>query len=247
MNKRIGILDSGIGGTSLLRQLIKQELACDYYYISDSINVPYGDRDQKFMLERVSLMVQELIEQDIDSVVVACNTLTAETIDDLRRSFEITLFGIEPYINYLNIEASSDERVGLILTPATFNSERFQQLREDKDPQNKIKIFPLKRLALIIEHAQDIKKSDLEAELAELKNEKLQTLILGCTHYPLVAKAIEEILQVKTVDPNQNVIKHMISSLNLKPGTTGSICYRQNLTDKWRAIESLPELRVHRE
>lgn len=218
IKKKVGIIDSGIGGLSILFHLLKMQHNCDYYYQSDHSNVPYGNKKQEFMFSQTAKMVEKLIVEKVDLILIACNTLTAETIDRLRQEYQIPFVGIEPYINYINLLNAGD-RAGLILTEATFNSSRFKELRAKYDTDNKLEIFPLKNLALIIEEMQykSIKNglNLVDKELSAIKNYQLDTLLLGCTHYPLIGKYISRSLQTNVLDPHLAVCKRVLSLLHL--------------------------------
>lgn len=214
---KIAILDSGLGGFSILREIILRKLDTKSYFISDNLNVPYGDKSQKFMLDRLELMVTKALKMKVDAILIACNTATAETIDTLRSRFDIPFIGIEPYINYLH--HSSNERLGLILTKATFKSKRFNNLRETLDPTNSIKIYPLDKLALIIEkfYTNDFSSliPSIKNELSSIDFRCLDSLILGCTHYPLISNFLNEEYNVKVIDPNSAVVDHLTKTLSL--------------------------------
>lgn len=241
MMKKIGILDSGIGGLSLLREILKLNFDAKYFYISDGENVPYGNKTQEFMLQRMRIMVNALISQKVDGIVIACNTATAETIDKLREEFQIKFIGIEPYINYLN--HSQSENIALILTEATFKSDRFKSLVKRVDKENKVSIFPLKSLAMLIEK---LKKEPFENirlqvidELNFLKDSKFDTLILGCTHYPLIKNFIEEQYGVQTIDPNLKIINQVerVLKLEITSSPESTFYYSPVAENKWEHIE----------
>lgn len=240
MKKKIGIIDSGIGGLTFLNLLIVQKYSADYFYISDSENVPYGEKSQDFMLKRTRLMVNQLVKEGVQNIVLACNTLTAETIDSLRQIYPLNFFGIEPYVNYINKENLEDNsKIGLILTPATFKSTRFINLKRKLDPLNKLEVYPLENLALLIEKLKVISleniKSEIRKELEPVKAQNLKYLVLGCTHYPLIKDFIEKELDLKTIDPHIHVINHLVRHLNLKVGieSIDSFEYDHNLSGKW--------------
>lgn len=238
--KRIGILDSGIGGLTLLKGILNHHFDADYFYISDNKNVPYGNKSQDFMLERIRLMVTILLDKNVDAIVIACNTATAETIDKLRSDFTIPFFGIEPYINYLN--HSEDKELALILTEATFKSARFQALLQRFDSNNKLKIYPLKELALAIESLKttpffEIEKI-IESELNFLNENKFDALILGCTHYPIIKGYIENHYKIKTVDPTENIIKNIKEKLSLEVSQVSkqTFQYNEDASNSWIKI-----------
>ncbi len=219
MKKRIGIIDSGIGGLTLLWGLYEDGLDLEYFYCSDNKNVPYGEKSQNFMLNRVIKMVDSLISKNVDAILLACNTLTAHTIDLLRDKYCLPFIGIEPYINFSNLKGQENSSLNLILTQATFESERFQKLRELKDPNKDIDIFVLKNLALIIESSEGQYKNHLDKlskEFIEIKKKNYTHCILGCTHYPFIKEYIARLLSVKVVDPTSNVVKEVRRVLEVK-------------------------------
>jgi glutamate racemase len=234
--KKIGILDSGIGGFSILKDLIDSNLDAEYFYISDNDNVPYGEKTQDFIINRLRLMVKSLIGKSVDAIIIACNTATVETINQLRAEFDIKFVGIEPYINYLN--HSESKRLALILTNSTFKSKRFSYLKQTHDPEGKVEIYPLKSLALIIErlltNTFESIRADVDSELDKIDFTKYDNLILGCTHYPLIKNYIETKYNIKTIDPNKSVIKHLCKELSLKEGPHNDIfAIDLNIQDRW--------------
>ena len=216
--KKIGILDSGLGGFSVLKEMLEANFDVELFFVSDNDNVPYGGKSQSFMLERLEVLVKILLKKEVQAIVIACNTATVETIAILRSSYSIPFFGIEPYINYLN--HSSEQDLSLILTEATFNSVKFKELQIKFDPKNKVKVFPLKRLAIIIEklysNSFENVKEEIDSELVPLNLKQGTSLILGCTHYTLIKKYIEQQYKLQTIDPNAFLIKEIQQRLELK-------------------------------
>lgn len=219
--KKIGIIDSGIGGLSILSHLLNMSRECSYYYQSDHSNVPYGGRNQAFMFTQVCKMVDKLLLCKVDLVIIACNTLTVETIEHLRQKYSLNFVGVEPYINFVNTDLyNPSEKIGLIVTQATFESLRFNNLRKQLDPDSKVEVVALKNLALIIEKMNSTGIESclelLETELDSLKSFNFDALILGCTHYPLVSKYIESYLSLRVLDPHVAVCNHVFKSLGLR-------------------------------
>lgn len=238
--RKIGIIDSGIGGLTILKKLVNQGLEAEFYYISDEPNVPYGEKSQGFMLNQMKSMSEKLIRKDVDGVLVACNTATAETIDQLRESFEVPFIGIEPYINYINKIKEDNQKVCLILTNATYNSTRFKELARRLDSKSKISIYPLKDLAIIIESLKykkfnDVKKQ-VNQELKFLKDNTYTHIILGCTHYPIINSYIEREYNITTIDPSDFVVNQLIKKLEVAKDhkIKTSFFYNYNNTDHWK-------------
>ncbi len=245
MQKSLGIIDSGIGGLSILKELISKISSYQIYYISDEDNVPYGNKSQNFMFDRTVAMVNQLKQVHVTKIILACNTLTAKTIDRLREKFdEIEFFGIEPYINYLNKDLSAHgKNTGLILTQATFDSLRFKNLQQRVDPENLIKVYPLKHLAMIIESLKtknfEFVLPEINLELAPLKSKKLDILILGCTHYPIISSHIAKQLKVQCVNSHGRFVEHIVNKLNAFCDKHGpySFFYDSNLSGNWLKVD----------
>jgi glutamate racemase len=244
MSEKIGIIDSGIGGFTLLNELFSRSYFCQYYYISDNENVPYGTKSQLFMLQRVRLMVNKLKQKKIQTIVIACNTLTAETIEQLREEFhELNFIGIEPYLNYFNKnEICNNKKMALILTEATYKSLRFTKLRKRVDPTQKILTYPLANLASLIEgmesrHCIENLKQEIDTELAFLHSSNIDYLILGCTHYPIIKKYIEKTYDLQTLDPNKEVVDRIVQVAALAKSTDcNSFYYNPNLSHDWQCL-----------
>ncbi len=239
--KKIGFIDSGIGGFSLLQEIFEHKVELEAFYICDRENVPYGGKEQDFMLKRTRVMVERLIDKKVDAILLACNTLTVETINALRKEYPIPFIGIEPYVKYPLIDEDLNHKYGLILTPATFSSQRFQFLKSEFDKENKVVAIPLPNLALNIESA--FKNSDpsvwygIKNELNEIKHHRFSKLILGCTHYPLITEIIEKELDLECIDPHKNVIKQLVKVAELKGGEVLTpIHVSYNIGESWNQL-----------
>lgn len=242
-SKKVGIIDSGIGGLSILKELLAKNLNAEYFYISDEQNVPYGNKDQAFMLKQMTEMAQKLIDKSVSIILIACNTATAETINQLRQKFpDQTFVGIEPYINYLNKTNVKDKKVALILTQATFRSSRFKDLVKRQDPHGEIKIYPLENLAMIIESLKyrsfDSLQHQIDSQLDILKEKSIDLLILGCTHYPIIKNYIERSLRLETINPTGAVVQQLIKVGDLKSAFVNNSMfhYNHNNRENWSII-----------
>lgn len=194
MDGKIGLFDSGLGGLSILKELIK-ELPCeDYLFYEDSINNPYGNKTEEELLKITSNIVGYLLENNCKIIVIACNTATTVCMKKLREIYKDTIFvGIVPAIkvacdnNYKNIINLS--------TPNTKNSKRVNELINEYKKDNQV-IYNIsgENLANLIE-------LDKKDEIEELLNRVLSSyknisdaLVLGCTHYSLIKDEINKVL-----------------------------------------------------
>lgn len=251
---KIGVFDSGIGGFSVLGELFKAFPEATYYYFSDDANAPYGPKSDEFITERAIHITRELLQKGVQLIVVACNTATAASIDQLREKFStIPFVGVEPYLNayYKMPEGLSDaqKKMMVLTTESTGKSERFKRLKERLDPQSQIDHYSLKNLARLIEEfyyskntEADGKKfqQDFEEEMRFLKDKHYAFAILGCTHYPLVRDRLENFLQLKTISPDAHVAHRVVNLL--KPdrqaevpesASSGEFYFLSSKTNQW--------------
>lgn len=239
---KIGILDSGVGGLVYLWQLSQKPFDMDFVYVCDSENVPYGSRSQAFMQSRVGAMVEALSSQSVDVIVMACNTLTAQTIDLVRKQSDLPIIGIEPFVKHRLMRDQPEDRYGLILTPATYASQRFQTLRASFDPEHLIDVQPLEHLAITIERFPHVcledRKNSLIEQLQPLQQKAWTHVILGCTHYSLVSPWIGEILSATIVDPADRVVDHTLTSMEVAGGQPAtSFLYSDDCGGAWQETD----------
>lgn len=219
----IGIFDSGIGGLSVLKELVNVFPEASYFYFSDDANAPYGPKSDEFITERSIKITDELTKIGAELIVVACNTATAASIDALREKYpQMTFVGVEPFLNAYYKETAA-AKMAVLTTESTGKSERFKRLKERLDPNGFIDNFSLKNLARMVEELYY--NPSFEAEFDKLLADELKPLqghdythaILGCTHYPLVKEKIEKILNLKALSPCTHVAQR-VRELSVKPG-----------------------------
>lgn len=216
---RIGVFDSGIGGFSILREIMSRIRGAVLDYISDEAFAPYGNRTDSEIISRSERITGLLIERGADLIVVACNSATAAAISALREEHpDIPFVGVEPYINVLNHGNLYPDMtsVAVITTVLTGNSRKFMELKARLDPHGRIRHFSLPGLASLTEEIiaggpGDTQMEKLREELKPVRGIGLSHLILGCTHYPLIADLIEEELDLKTISPAPAVAQRVIS------------------------------------
>lgn len=198
-NNYIGVYDSGVGGITVLKKLREYLPAEDYLYYGDSANAPYGDKSKDEIIALADVAVGHLINGGVKAVVVACNTATSAAIDFLRSKYKsMLIIGVEPALKPA-IFQKDHGRILVMATKTTLRLEKFHKLEEKyvsrKDMQNVI-ILPCPGLVDEIEkgnlHSKEITVL-LQKYLAPYK-EKINTVVLGCTHYPFLTREIQAIL-----------------------------------------------------
>ena len=189
---KIGFFDSGIGGVTVLRECINLVPNFDYIYYSDSKNNPYGDKSREEVLDIASKIVEYLIDEGCNIIVIACNTASAICVESLRRKyFDICFIAIEPAVKcaYDNLE----DNTLIMATKGTMDSEKFHTLY-DKYHRNNFYLKSCVGLANLIEHGNSYEiKKYLVDNISEYKN-KVDSVVLGCTHYPLIKEEIKGVL-----------------------------------------------------
>ncbi|TWX46572.1 glutamate racemase [Colwellia hornerae] len=190
------MFDSGIGGLSIA-QCIHQHLPDEnLIYVADSQFAPYGDKSSTEIIERVNKIADWLIHQQVKAIVVACNTATVIAIEQLRLRVSIPIIGVEPAIKPAALH-SKTKKVALLVTEATAINTRFLSLVDKHKNGAEIYIQPCPGLVELIE--QGLHQSEqcfkiLHTFLQPLLQSNIDTLVLGCTHYPFVRSLIQNIV-----------------------------------------------------
>ena len=214
--RKIGVFDSGIGGVTVLKEIVKILPNEDYIYYSDSKNNPYGDKKDEEIIELCVNIVNYFIERNCKAIVIACNTASAKAAQYLRSKYsQIPIIAIEPA--YKMVYDYSYEDVTLIMaTKGTIESEKFNLLFKKYD-NHKTYLLPCIGLADLIENGnEDEIKKYLKNNL-EIYKGRVKNVVLGCTHYPLIQNEIKEVLgDVKFFNGAPNLAIHLKNILNEK-------------------------------
>lgn len=194
MNKKIGVLDSGIGGTTVLDKMVELLPNEEYIYYADTKNNPYGEKSEEELYKIVRNIVTFLIDKkNCKMIVLACNTATTKCMKKLRKEFPEMLFvGTVPAIK---VACDNHYKHTLVLaTPATIDSERMTELVQDNKKENQeINLYPCPGLADAIEKQEEDKITQiLEKIKRKTKAKKIDSIVLGCTHYPLIKDKIKK-------------------------------------------------------
>jgi len=234
----IGIFDSGIGGVTVLKEIIKVLPNENYIYYSDSKNNPYGDKTDKEILEICDNIVQMLLKQNCKAIVIACNTASAKAVGFLREKYpQIPFIAIEPA--YKMVHDYSYEKPTLVMaTKGTIESEKFNLLYHKYD-NHKTELLECVGLADIIENGdKDQIEKYLQKTLGKYKG-KVENVVLGCTHYPLVQHEIKQVLgeDIRFFNGAPNLaihLKDVLAKNDLLHNNLGKIEFidSQNLPEK---------------
>lgn len=230
----IGVFDSGVGGLTILRA-IREALPCeDLIYVADAAYVPYGEKSAEQIRARAHAITGFLLDQGAKAIVVACNTATAAAIDTLRERWTIPFIGVEPAVKPA-VAATRSRVVGVLATPATLASERYRSLVERFAGDARIVAQPCSGLAEHIErggvdgeHTERMLRGFVEPMLAA----GADAIVLGCTHYPLVAHIVQRIAgpQVAVIENGTAVARELARQLtsrdSARPSGAGAETFR---------------------
>jgi len=224
----IGIFDSGVGGLSVWRELVKLMPNEDYIYYADSANCPYGPKDPEYVRKRSSEIVEMLITKGCDLIVVACNTATAAAIKYLRETYVIPFVGMEPAIKPAVLNSKSGV-VGVLATAGTFKGKLYLDTLAKFAGDVKV----IERVGEgLVELVESGNTESHEAELLIRKyvepmiDAHADHIVLGCTHYPFLEKVIEKVVDGRAVIVNptpavaQQVQRLLPHSDNKEKGNT---------------------------
>lgn len=220
--KPIGLFDSGIGGTSIWKEVIKLLPNEETIYLADSKNAPYGEKTSEEIIALAKKNTELLIEKGCKIIIVACNTATTNAIDYLRANYNIPFIGIEPAIKPAALQSKTGA-IGILATKGTLTSKLFEKTAKEYT-KNIVKIEQDgEGLVPLIEQGK-LNTPEIKVLLTKYLKPMLQFqidhLVLGCTHYPYLIPQIKEILgeQVKIIDSGEAVAKqtkHILEKLNL--------------------------------
>jgi len=240
----IGVFDSGVGGLTVLREILRRSPAESTIYLGDNARAPYGVRSDEEVLAFSTQSLDALAERDVKAIVVACNTSTAVALGALRRRYDLPILGvIRPGASAAAL-ASRNRRVGVIATPATIRSHAYFAAIKDENPAVEIyehatpALVPLVEAGLLVGPAAETAVAE---SLAPLLGERdasgefifpkpvgasIDTLLLGCTHYPLLRAVIaaqvgEHVAIVDSATASASALSELLSVNGLEaPGSS---------------------------
>ncbi|MBI4597778.1 MAG: glutamate racemase [Candidatus Omnitrophica bacterium] len=236
----IGVFDSGIGGLTVVKALMEELPSESIVYFGDTARVPYGTKSKttivKFSLENVEF----LLRFGVKCIVIACNTSSSWALPTLRKYFKVPIIGVIRPGALAAVRASRTKRIGVIGTNATVHSGAYETAIHRLDPA--VKVFS-QSCPLFVPLVEEgwlnglISRHIAEEYLAPLKRRRIDTLILGCTHYPLLASTIQQALgsQVTLVDSARQTaaeVRGVLSGAETLRDQQGAARYRFFVTDE---------------
>jgi len=211
-NNPIGIFDSGVGGLSVWKELVKILPNESIIYYADSANCPYGTKTQAEIIHLSQRIVEFFIQQNVKLIIVACNTATAASIDFLRKYYTIPFVGMEPAVKPAALKTKKGI-VGILATEGTFNGRLFNETTEKWASNIQVEIQVGKGFVELVERGDfysDKAISTVKTVLQPLLDKGIDQLVLACTHYPFLYESIREVskdIQLEIINPAPAVVK----------------------------------------
>ncbi len=225
-DRPIGIFDSGVGGTSIWREIHQLLPNEDTIYLADSRNAPYGERPKSEILELSRKNTKLLLELGCKIIVVACNTATTNAIRELRAEFDVPFIGIEPAIKPAALQ-SNTQTIGILATKGTLSSELFNRAVDTFHETKIVEQVGHGLVQLIEEGKIDTPEMGrlLHRYLDPMVAENIDYLVLGCSHYPYLVPSLQKILpdHVKIIDSGEAVARQTKKVLEDNGMLTGKI------------------------
>ena len=234
MERAIGVFDSSVGGLSVLAHIHRHLPDERLIYVADSAYMPYGCRASRDVEARCLTLAAYFVDQGAKALVVACNTATCMAIQTLRQQLKMPVIGMEPPIKPA-VSQSRRGVVGVLATTGTVNSSKFNQLMSRFAGQARLIVQPSPGLVECVERGElqaDVTCDLLERYLRPLMEAGMDTLVLGCTHYPFLIPLIRQIVgdDVVIVDTGEAIARELQRQLEVRglraTGGTGELLFR---------------------
>lgn len=267
-NRSIGVFDSGLGGLTVLKEINKYLPNENIIYFGDTARVPYGSRSKETIIEYTFQAINFLASQDVKAIVIACNTASARALSEARNKYNIPIMGVIEAGAKTAVYSTRNKVVGVIGTAATIGSKAYNKAIKSKDNSIRVigKACPL--FVPLVEEGwsnKDISATAAHMYLDSLVDKGIDSLVLGCTHYPILKRTIGDVVGkgVKLINPaketaldlkdvlekrdminesdQRGVCKYFVSDINEQFSKVASEFLKKNIKN-----ENLEKVDIHR-
>jgi glutamate racemase len=221
----VGVFDSGLGGLTVVKALLARAPGFPIVYFGDTARFPYGTKSAETIVRYAHENTKFLINQGAQIIIVACNTATATALQSLQAAFSIPVFGVIEPAAHQAAQLTKSGRIGVIATTRTIKTQSYTHSILQRLPHAHVTAIACPLLVSMIEDdcpSEEAKRLVVREYLRPLKENRVDTLLLGCTHYPLIEPLIREEMgpEVAIVDPAQSCATLVASSLPSLPACT---------------------------
>ncbi|MBL1225086.1 glutamate racemase [Enterococcus sp. BWR-S5] len=258
-NGAIGFIDSGVGGLTVVKEALKQLPNEQLIYLGDTARCPYGPRPAEQVIQFTWEMTSFLLKKNIKMLVIACNTATAVALDEIKEKLDIPVVGVILPGSRAALKATRTNQIGVIGTLGTIKSGSYKEALKNKVPTVAVQSLACPKFVPIVESSEyrsSVAKKVISETLRPLKNKvELDTLILGCTHYPLLRPLIQNEMGsgVKLIDSGAETVSEVSVLLDyfnlaaqpqkINPAnefyTTGSANMFKAIANDWLELETI--------
>lgn len=194
---KLGVFDSGLGGLTVYRALRKSIPCANILYLGDTARVPYGTKSAVTVTRYAIEIAHYLVNREVEAMVVACNTASAYAMDVLRKAVRVPVFGVVEPGAQAAVKATRNGIIGVLGTRGTVSSGAYQRAIEELAPSTKVITSPCPLFVPLVEEGlleDEITHKVAQRYLEPLAAENVDTLVLGCTHYPLLKSVITKVM-----------------------------------------------------
>ncbi|PLR77721.1 glutamate racemase [Bacillus sp. V3-13] len=219
MKQPIGIIDSGVGGLTVAKEVMRQLPAEQIFYVGDTARCPYGPRTSEEVKRFTWEMTQFLLGKNIKMLVIACNTATAVVLDEIRNELSIPVIGVIYPGARTALKVTNNHQIGVIGTEGTIKSGAYETALKSINKRAVVKSLACPKFVPLVESGEfsgPVAKKIVAESLQPLKNKGLDTLILGCTHYPLLEGLIKNTMGsgVKVISSGEETAREVSTILH---------------------------------
>ncbi|MEI5905607.1 glutamate racemase [Bacillus spongiae] len=251
MKKPIGIIDSGVGGLTVAKEVMRQLPNETIYYVGDTARCPYGPRSSEEVARFTWDMTEYLIQYDIKMLIIACNTATAVVLNEIKETLSIPVLGVILPGARAALKHSHSGKIGVLGTVGTIRSNAYSKALKSINQDVKVSALACPKFVPLVESGEyegDFARRIVSKTLQQMKADRLDTLILGCTHYPLLEPIIQEVIgaEVKVISSGEETAREASTILDYNESlavgdhtphhrffTTGSSKIFAQLASKW--------------
>ncbi|HZW67814.1 MAG TPA: glutamate racemase [Pseudogracilibacillus sp.] len=222
MERPIGVFDSGVGGLTVAHELMRQLPNEELIYVGDTLRCPYGSRPKHEVKQFTNELVQFLLDKNVKVIVIACNTATAFTLNELKSKLDIPIIGVIQPGARAAIKNTMNQRIGIIGTEGTVTSQAYPKALQQINQQLEVTSLACPLFVPMVEKGiteGEQAKVVVQETLKPLRNTKdIDTLVLGCTHYPLLEDVIQDVMgdEVKIISSGEETARETSTILEIE-------------------------------
>lgn len=262
MNAPIGVIDSGVGGLTVVKEMLRYLPNESITYLGDTARCPYGPRSKEQVIQFTWQIVDQLEKMNIKMLVIACNTITAVALEGLQKRCKFPVIGVINAGAQAAIKATKSHDIAVIATQGTVKSGAYENALYSLYSSSNVTSLACPRLVPLVESGEyegEFAQNLVAETLAPLKSSKFDTMILGCTHYPIIQSLIEKVVgdQVHVVSSAEETAKHVKEILQFQHiartdkespeylfYTTGSVPIFKSIASNWLPLKDVRVKRI---